>query len=208
MRCADIVLVYLSFQSTCFKIETPMALHWFYSGSLITLNSPCTLALLVDTAVCTVTFCSLVQVLHVWEKICRTYILPQVQAYLYSVYFQHLMSVWHSCFSNSCLTIKYLCPDGSCLFQEKTVLIHGAGGWWIMVYGLHVHLMSSQFHISMRTTIIKKEIDTNREHLLGESVDSFSRSQRFGGSMPRRAAAVLGAHSDWKAHGLSFPDMN
>lgn len=27
MRCADIVLVYLSFQSTCFKIETPMALH-------------------------------------------------------------------------------------------------------------------------------------------------------------------------------------
>lgn len=107
MRCADIVLVYLSFQSTCFKIETPMALHWFYSGSLITLNSPCTLALLVDTAVCTVTFCSLVQVLHVWEKICRTYILPQVQAYLYSVYFQHLMSVWHSCFSNSCLTIKY-----------------------------------------------------------------------------------------------------
>lgn len=142
MRCADIVLVYLSFQSTCFKIETPMALHWFYSGSLITLNSPCTLALLVDTAVWTVTFCSLVQVLHVWEKICRTYILPQVQAYLYSVYFQqHLMSVWHSCFSNSCLTIKYLCPDGSCLFQEKTVLIHGAGGCktrfdesWFMAY--------------------------------------------------------------------------
>lgn len=42
----------------------------------------------------------------------------------------------------------------------------------------------------------KKEIDTNREQLLGESVDSFSRSQRLGGSMPRRAAAVLGAHSD------------